>query len=904
MRSHYDSRDNMIFHSDAQHSRELDNLIADPVGLFPMPDQETRGIVQINLAGNSMELFFDGINRNISEVHHLRMSGQGQGEIDTTNPANPDGLIMMDYKWDANSRLIAMADDGSLEGDQNISIGIIEDPAPLGNVTRYDYDDLNRLTQEVFDDLSCNSYRYDADDNQIQMVDENGSVITDSYDGIDRHIMRDVERATSETPHLVGCIKEDSMQWQVVGTTRQEYQYDGLDRLVLAFDNNEPEVIEDDSTVSFAYDSLSRRLEEVQNGVAISSQWMGDDNRVGLIYPNDRALQYEYDALDRIQTIRESGPTNPVVDYDYVGSSRVVERSYVNGTKLTYLDDTRENLVGYDGVKRTTQLRNLGPDSSLIVGFTHSYDRMNNKLLEEKLHDPDNSETYRYDSEYRLVEFERGMLGEVQANIENLTNLPGALKQKTWTLDGTHNWSENSILLNDSFGNDLRANQSRTHTSLHEIQTILIDGEDQQSVGSDDNGNLLNDGEFLYMWDPSNRLKSITRTSDNQTIANYSYDALNRRVRKDVQSDENLQSNQAAITEYYYDIWRVLEERSSVEESDIQFVYGNYIDEVLQLTFGGQTLFYHQDSQFSVYALTDDSGINLTTYQYDPYGMRTMVEGHSAMSINVEMSQNPYYFMGQRIDDESELYYFKNRYFSQVSGRFISRDLLGYWDGLNQYAFVQSNPLKFVDPLGKAACLLLPAAPWITETIIATTIVISGALVTDHILKNTEDSKPVNLPGKKKVKIETDDIRSKHTESGEKHKERMKNKNRNKAKDKDLWPDDISDKELEKAVREAYGKSKVKERQGESVRVEGKSKDYGTVEMWVNTQTKTIETAWPKYNSGKTMSTHSIEVGSAVYEENDWELLPFLRRRVILCTSEHLPCAYEGGFRAQELNRE
>jgi YD repeat-containing protein len=182
-RNHYDSRNNLIFTSDAQHSKELADLIADPLGLFPAPGQDSRGVTRINKPGNTMEYFYDGINRQIAEVYHLRVDGQGKNPIDTSNPANPDGLIVIDYDYDANSRLVAMADDGSLPGDQNTTIGVIEPTNPKGNVTRYVYDDLNRKAREIFDDNTCNVYSYDADDNLRRMVDENGSVIVNVYDG-------------------------------------------------------------------------------------------------------------------------------------------------------------------------------------------------------------------------------------------------------------------------------------------------------------------------------------------------------------------------------------------------------------------------------------------------------------------------------------------------------------------------------------------------------------------------------------------------------------------------------------------------------------------------------------------------------------------------------------------------
>jgi RHS repeat-associated protein len=67
------------------------------------------------------------------------------------------------------------------------------------------------------------------------------------------------------------------------------------------------------------------------------------------------------------------------------------------------------------------------------------------------------------------------------------------------------------------------------------------------------------------------------------------------------------------------------------------------------------------------------------------------------------LTKNPYLFQGQRLDEETGLYYFKNRYYDPVHGRFISRDPEGMVDGPNLYAFVNNNPVNFVDPLGLMA---------------------------------------------------------------------------------------------------------------------------------------------------------------------------------------------------------
>jgi YD repeat-containing protein len=129
-----------------------------------------------------VEFFYDGLNRKIAEVRHLRIGGQGKNPIDTGNPANPDGLIVMDYEYDANSRVVAKADDGSTPGDQNTTVGLIELTNPKGNATRYAYDDLNRRTQELFDDGTVKTYRYDADDNLLRTTDQNGSIVNHTYE--------------------------------------------------------------------------------------------------------------------------------------------------------------------------------------------------------------------------------------------------------------------------------------------------------------------------------------------------------------------------------------------------------------------------------------------------------------------------------------------------------------------------------------------------------------------------------------------------------------------------------------------------------------------------------------------------------------------------------------------------
>ncbi|EKD25836.1 MAG: hypothetical protein ACD_79C01475G0002 [uncultured bacterium] len=53
--------------------------------------------------------------------------------------------------------------------------------------------------------------------------------------------------------------------------------------------------------------------------------------------------------------------------------------------------------------------------------------------------------------------------------------------------------------------------------------------------------------------------------------------------------------------------------------------------------------------------------------------------------------------------DETGLYYYRNRMYSPVLGRFLQRDPAGYVDGMNLYSYVKNNPLRYLDPMGLTA---------------------------------------------------------------------------------------------------------------------------------------------------------------------------------------------------------
>jgi RHS repeat-associated protein len=67
-------------------------------------------------------------------------------------------------------------------------------------------------------------------------------------------------------------------------------------------------------------------------------------------------------------------------------------------------------------------------------------------------------------------------------------------------------------------------------------------------------------------------------------------------------------------------------------------------------------------------------------------------------------STSGYAFTGREWDPETNLYYYRARYYDPKIGRFLSEDPEGFIDGPNMYTYVLNNPARYVDPWGLASC--------------------------------------------------------------------------------------------------------------------------------------------------------------------------------------------------------
>ena len=282
-------------------------------------------------------------------------------------------------------------------------------------------------------------------------------------------------------------------------------------------------------------------------------------------------------------------------------------------------------------------------------------------------------ETYSYDGLDRLTSMTRD----------------GSAYQ-SWTLDGTGNWT--------SF-TDQGNTETRTHNEANEITAI-----DSNSVTYDEAGNLTQgpkpaaSGNQVYVYDGWNRLIQVKETGGS-VIVTYEYDSRGNRIEKTVGSD--------TYDYFHNEASQVVEVRLNDDTDPLErFVWDiGFVDTLVTAirdtdTNGtiDQRAFYLWDATRNTTAITFASWSTVAErIHYDAYGKAQFYTASwstkSGTSYGVVNT-----FTGRELDTESGLYYFRARYYDPALGRFISRDPLGYVNGMSLYRayFVQGG----VDPSG------------------------------------------------------------------------------------------------------------------------------------------------------------------------------------------------------------
>ena len=109
-------------------------------------------------------------------------------------------------------------------------------------------------------------------------------------------------------------------------------------------------------------------------------------------------------------------------------------------------------------------------------------------------------------------------------------------------------------------------------------------------------------------------------------------------------------------------------------------------------------LYYvHNDHLGTPQVMTDNSGQVIWQASYDPFGAATVNGDPDGDGIAVTLNVR---FPGQYYDAETGLHYNYFRTYDPETGTYTTSDPIGLAGGLNTYAYVGGNPVRWVDPLG------------------------------------------------------------------------------------------------------------------------------------------------------------------------------------------------------------
>ncbi|WP_235811824.1 RHS repeat-associated core domain-containing protein, partial [Pseudomonas syringae] len=307
---------------------------------------------------------------------------------------------------------------------------------------------------------------------------------------------------------------------------------------------------------------------------------------------------------------------------------------------------------------------------------------------------------------------------------ETATSLWGAVQYEYDALGRLTQEQTNSVKKAYSF--DATGNRTqRTTTSL-----TTSDATDTQSLtyASDSNRLTSINGSTLPMdaagnhtqingrrftYDSQGRLSEVYQANIYK-IADYKYNALGQRIikRAYVMGSQAL----AGTTTYLYDPSGKLIGQTFYDGNG-QKTSGQYwfwLDNMplAQLTANFSTLgevssskliYLHVDHLNTPRLATDSTQALLWRWNSDAYGVGAPEEDVDGDGKATTIALR---FPGQIYDAQTQLSYNYHRDYNPDTGRYVQSDPIGLGGGRNTYAYVNANPMSYIDPMGLAAIAL------------------------------------------------------------------------------------------------------------------------------------------------------------------------------------------------------
>jgi RHS repeat-associated protein len=472
-------------------------------------------------------------------------------------------------------------------------------------------------------------FDYDQVGNLIVAQDGKGHQTTFSYDGQNRLSIR-----TDAVGH------QDQRFYDLTGTLVQ-------------FNDRRAKVI------LFTYDALNRLVNENYDFSSSVSRIYDANGRLTHVVDSlSGNFDYSYDLAGRLlSTSNQFGH----LEYTYDKDSRLVSRAVSGDLPVHYSYDDVGNLL-------SAVLPRISPalsSQNVSAGFSYDADNRLSKITRSN----GVSSAYAYDAASNLLSITHA--GGAGINIPLI-----------YTYDAMGNRT--------SFANPLAQGLiTQPVSSTFDNANRLISSTssaDATAYSFDANGNLTSvtdpTGATTYNWDARNRLASITQPNGQQTRFQYDW-SFNLLEQTDAGPGANL------TEQFLLDPLTNIARLTRSNGDGLSVLAGTAIDQDLAVLHdNGQVEYSLKDGINSTVETVDDTGKNISSFQYEPFGKTTTTGLY------------PLRFTG-RLPLFSDLYYNRARYYSPTTGRFISEDPVGLPRGdFNGYRYAANQPTQLNDPLG------------------------------------------------------------------------------------------------------------------------------------------------------------------------------------------------------------
>ncbi len=394
--------------------------------------------------------------------------------------------------------------------------------------------------------------------------------------------------------------------------------------------------------------------------------------------------------------------------YDLGG--RLSTSTYSNGAVTTW----NYRVSGSNKDNLLANITTTNPGADKVGTYTYTWDANRNKTAETNTNSPLTGFSFntwcRKGVKAHLPERPCGCcaqmsndpIGYHNENRVTAWNRSDSNQNQTWNLSLVGNWNTFNQTGTGPF------NQTRTHGLAHEFTSFT--GTSSGTLAYDVKGNLISRPATLaapglnLTWDFDNRLggADVDGTPASNEVT-FQYDALGSRVARTESGITTIfvQAGQQTFADYT--------SGAAPSSPTYRYVYGDYIDEpVMRETSSGNVKhFYHRNQQYSITALSDNSGNTAERYVYTAHGGLIIFNG-TGTQISMSAISNRYTWTGREWDNSLAMYYFRARWFEPSAGRFTNRDPLGYVDGMS--LFRGYFGLGEVDPLGLKKIKIVLAA--------------------------------------------------------------------------------------------------------------------------------------------------------------------------------------------------